>query len=193
MQSTIEFNPGILDEAIKFAIEAHKNMTRKGTDTPYILHPLEAASIVATMTPDIEVIAAAVLHDTVEDNKNINFDLIEERFGTRIRNFVAAESEEKEEDAVGSWKRRKQATIEYFMNWASQEEKMIALGDKLSNIRSIHRDYITIGDELWKLFNQSDKYEHCWYYKWMAEALKSLRKYPAYQEYCQLVNEVFNN
>ena len=42
----------ILDKAIVFAVQAHSGMVRKGTKTPYILHPLEAAAIVATMTDD---------------------------------------------------------------------------------------------------------------------------------------------
>lgn len=192
MSETKRINTEILDEAIRFATEAHKDVPRKGSNTPYILHPLEAAAIAATMTTDTEVIAAAVLHDTVEDNKSISLNDIEEKFGTRIRNLVASESEEKEDDAAGSWKRRKQATIDYLRDNATEDEKIIALGDKLSNIRAIYKDYVTIGDELWNRFNQKDKHEHGWYYKWIGEAVKSLSNYPAYEEYCELVNKVFN-
>lgn len=181
----------ILDRAILFATEAHKGAPRKGTTTPYILHPIEAASIVATMTTDIEIIAATVLHDTIEDNKTISLEDIEEKFGKRIRDLVEAESEEKEDDEKGSWEKRKQATIDYLRERATEEEKIIALGDKLSNIRVIYKDYVTIGDELWNRFNQKDKFKHAWYYKWLGEVLKSLSNYPAYQEYCDLANKVF--
>lgn len=51
----------VLDRAIVFATEAHEGQFRKGTKIPYILHPLEAASIVGTMTTDNEVIAGAVV------------------------------------------------------------------------------------------------------------------------------------
>ena len=57
----------LLEEAIIFAAQAHSGQLRKGTNTPYILHPLEAAAIVASMTDDLEVIAAAVLHETAPD------------------------------------------------------------------------------------------------------------------------------
>lgn len=191
MSDIRKINTEILDKAIKFATEAHKDVPRKGAVIPYILHPLEAAAIVATMTTDIEVIAAAVLHDTVEDNKNISLGDIEEKFGTRIRNLVAAESEEKEEDEVGSWERRKQATIDYLRDKATEDEKIIALGDKLSNIRAIYKDYTTIGDEVWERFNQKDKIKHGWYYKSIKDELKSLSKYPAYEEYCEVINKVF--
>lgn len=56
----------ILNKAIVYAVKAHNGQVRKGTQVPYILHPLEAASIVGTLTTDEEVIAAAVLHDVVE-------------------------------------------------------------------------------------------------------------------------------
>ena len=57
----------VLDHAIRFAAEAHSGMTRKGTDVPRILHLMETAAIVGTMTTDREILAAAVLHDVVED------------------------------------------------------------------------------------------------------------------------------
>lgn len=193
MIGKLKINTDILDEAIRFATDVHKDVPRKGTVIPYILHPIEAASIVATITTDIEVIAAAVLHDTVEDNKNISIDDIEKKFGKRIGDLVDAESEEKEEDEVGSWTRRKKATIEYLKNKATKDEKIIALGDKLSNMRAIYKDYISIGDELWSRFNQKDKTLHGWYYKGIAEELKILSDYPAYKEYCELVNKVFGD
>lgn len=192
MTEKTTINTDLLDRAIRFATEAHKGMVRKGGRIPYILHPLETAAIVATMTDDIEVISAAVLHDTVEDNKNISLDEIGERFGFRIRKLVAAESEEKEEDEIGSWVRRKKATVEYLKQDATEEEKIIALGDKLSNIRAMHRDQEIIGDGLWERFNQKDKDQHGWYYQAVAEALASLSEYSAYGEYCDLVKRVFN-
>ena len=57
----------LLDRAILFAVHAHQGMERKGKSFPYIVHPLEAMSIVATMTNDQELLAAAVLHDVIED------------------------------------------------------------------------------------------------------------------------------
>ena len=57
----------LLDKAIVFASNAHKNTERKGKGFPYIAHPLEAMSIVASMTNDQELLAAACLHDVIED------------------------------------------------------------------------------------------------------------------------------
>ena len=68
---------------------------------------------------------------------------------------------------------------------------MITLGDKLSNIRAIYRDYTTLGDKLWGRFNQKDKKEHAWYYKGVAEELGELSDTFAYKEYVELVGNVF--
>ena len=57
----------LVSEAIAFAVKAHDGMRRKKSNAPYILHPMEAAVIVGTMTDDQNPIAAAALHDVVED------------------------------------------------------------------------------------------------------------------------------
>ena len=59
----------MIDKAITFATKAHEGQFRKGTKLPYIVHPLEVGVIVSRMTQDKEVIAAAILHDTLEGCK----------------------------------------------------------------------------------------------------------------------------
>lgn len=183
----------IFDKAIAFATKAHSGSFRKGTTTPYIVHPMEVSAIVATMTDDKTILAAAVLHDVVEDT-DYTIDDIKKEFGENVARLVSAESEDKRDNLPpkATWKIRKQETLDYLKNQASKEEKMIALGDKLSNIRAIYRDYLEIGDELWNRFNQKDKSEHAWYYKSIAELLSDLSDIPAYQEYVELVDKVFS-
>ncbi len=182
----------ILNKAIIYAVNAHKNTFRKGTTTPYILHPMEAAAIVGSMTDDEEVIAAAVLHDVLEDTTT-TVKLLQAELGERITRLVQAESEDKRENrpAAETWKIRKQETIDALMKEPNLSVKMIALGDKLSNIRAMYNDYQEIGDKLWERFNQKDKSEHNWYYRSIAEATKELAVFPAWQEYDRLVREVF--
>mgnify|MGYP002524580236 CR=1 FL=1 len=181
----------ILDNAIIFAVNAHRGQLRKGSSTPYILHPMEAAAVVGTMTADDEILAAAVLHDTVEDT-GVTVEQLREQFGEHVAALVAAESENKREDkpAADTWKIRKEETIEH-LKTAPTEVKMLTLGDKLSNIRSMYRDHLRLGDELWQRFNQKDKNEHRWYYESLAECLSDLSEYPAYREYTDLVAKVF--
>jgi len=98
----------LLDRAIVFAVQAHAGTERRGKGFPYIVHPMEAMEIVATMTPDQELLAAAALHDTVEDT-DVTIEQIRAEFGDRVAALVAAESDEvvegvSEED---SWHDRK--------------------------------------------------------------------------------------
>lgn len=181
----------LLNKAIVFATKAHEGQFRKGSEIPYILHPLEAAAIVGTMTADDEVIAGAVLHDVVEDSET-TIEEVRELFGEKIACFVASESENKRENlsAESTWKIRKQETIDHLKN-APTDVKMITLGDKLSNIRSMYRDYNSVGDELWQKFNQKDKNQHYWYYQSIADCLTELKNYYAYTEYVELIKKTF--
>lgn len=185
----------LLDRAIVFAVQAHHNSERRGKGFPYIVHPLEAVEIVATITPDQELLAAAALHDTVEDTE-VTVEQLHEAFGDRIANLVHAESDqidgelfngENEED---TWHARKQAAIDRLAK-ASHDAKIVAMGDKLSNMRAIWRDYQVKGDELWKIFHCSDKAAHEWHYRGLAASLKELEDTFAYQEFVRLIDEVF--
>ena len=184
-------NTELLDRAIVFAVEAHAGTERRGKGFPYIVHPMEAVEIVATMTSDQELLAAAALHDTVEDT-DVTVEQIRETFGERIAKLVAAESDTvvngiSEEE---SWHARKQAAIDRLAH-ASRDVKMVALGDKLSNMRAIARDYAMQGDRLWSLFHTNDPKEHEWHYRGLAESLSELHDTFAYKEFEQLIDKVF--
>ena len=182
----------LLDHAIIFATKAHSGTTRKGTNVPSIVHPIEAAAIVSAMTDDEEVIAAAVLHDVIEDTEATREDLLA-RFGRRITDLVMNESEDKRRNlpAALTWKTRKQETITFLETEADTDAKMLALADKLANLRAIYRDQCIIGDKVWERFNEKDKNMHAWMYRAIAAALEELRDHPMWQEYNRLVEEVF--
>ena len=82
----------LLDRAIVFAVKAHAGTERRGKGFPYIVHPLEAMEIVSTITADQELLAAAVLHDTVEDTE-VTEERIRQEFGDRVASIVASERE----------------------------------------------------------------------------------------------------
>ena len=85
----------MVEKAIAFATKAHEGQVRKGTRRPYIVHPLEVGEIVSEMTDDEEVIAAAVLHDTIEDCEEVTEEMLRREFGERVASMVAHESEDK--------------------------------------------------------------------------------------------------
>ena len=185
-------NTELLDRAIIFAVKAHAGTERRGKGFPYIVHPMEAVEIVSTMTTDQELLAAAALHDTVEDT-DVTVARIRSEFGDRIANLVASESDTFEAGVSEeeSWHSRKQAAIDRLAK-ASHDAKIVALGDKLSNMRAIARDYSIKGDELWKIFHAKDRRDHEWHYRGLAESLSELSDTFAYKEFVQLINQVFN-
>ena len=83
----------IINKAIIFATRAHEGAVRKGSKLPYILHPLETGVIVSTMTKDEDVIAAAILHDVLEDT-SVTYEELKQEFG-KAADYVKAESENK--------------------------------------------------------------------------------------------------
>jgi len=186
------YDHDVIAKAIAFSVENHKGMVRKGTEISYIVHPMETAVIVATMTPDSNVIAAAVLHDVLEDTK-VTAEILAEEFNQTICDLVAEESEDKRENmpAVETWRLRKKETIDK-LALASKEAKIVTLGDKLSNIRAIHRDLKKIGENLWGRFNQKDPALQGWYYQSILTVLEDMCEEQAYQEYKVLVEEVFS-
>ena len=107
----------LVSEAIVFAVKAHDGMRRKKSDLPYILHPMEAATIVGTMTDDQNLIAAAALHDVVED-ADITIEEIEDKFGRRVRELVESETEDKRADLppADTWRIRKEESLAVLKN-----------------------------------------------------------------------------
>lgn len=179
----------MINKAITFAQKAHAGQMRKGTNLPFIFHPMEVGMIVARMTDDPEIIAAAVLHDTVEDCKEVTVEQLRQEFGDRVAGLVYADSEDKSK----TWKERKAQTLRNLKQEESPDIKMIALGDKLSNIRSLYRDYDHVGEAIWNRFNMKDKRMQGWYYRGLCEVMDDMKSYPEYHEFCTLVDYVFKD
>lgn len=78
----------LVTQAVIFAAQAHDGAARKGSEIPYIVHPMEVVAIASTMTDDPQVLAAAALHDVMEDC-GVTFDALSEQFGVRVAGLVA--------------------------------------------------------------------------------------------------------
>ena len=182
----------ILSEAIAFSAAAHDGMRRRSSDAPYILHPMEVGVIVGTMTADQNVIAAALLHDVVED-AGVTMDEVEQRFGSRVRELVASETENKREELPpeATWKIRKSESLEKLRATEDIDVLRLWLGDKLSNIRAIWRDYLLVGNALWEKFHQSDVKEQAWYYRSIMKYTERLSDTVAWAEYRALTEKIF--
>ena len=186
---------GVFDEipqkAIRFAAVAHKGAVRKGNGFPYIIHPMETMMIVSGMTDDAEVMAAAALHDVIEDTRFTGRD-IEQTFGRHVAELVGMESEDKKRHrpARDTWRERKEENL-LSEQRAPREAKLIMLSDKLSNVRSTLRDYEKMGDAVWQKFNMTDPAEQEWYYRSVAKVVEELSDESVYREYLRILDRIF--
>jgi (p)ppGpp synthase/HD superfamily hydrolase len=182
----------LVSEAIVFATMAHDGMRRRKSDAPYILHPMEVGAIIGTMTDSQEVIAAGVLHDVVED-AGISIEEIGDKFGARVMKLVASETENKREELPPeqTWRVRKEESLEKLRATNDIEVLMLWIGDKLSNIRAIYRDYLIEGNAIWDKFHQSDVNIQAWYYRSIMKYTERLSNTLAWGEYKMLVEKIF--
>ena len=182
----------LVSEAIAFSTKAHDGMRRRKSQAPYVLHPMEVGAIIGTMTDNQEVIAAGILHDVVED-AGITIEEVGEKFGPRVMELVAAETENKREDLPPeeTWRIRKEESLEKLRTSDDLGVLMLWIGDKLSNIRSIYRDFMIEGNAVWDKFHQSDVNVQAWYYRSIMKYTERLSHTVAWIEYKTIVEKIF--
>ena len=156
-----------LNEAIKYAVDCHAGQQRKGTNRPYILHPLEVMTILNGVGADANLLIAGLLHDTIEDAGVTRAELCD-RFGDDVAGLVAAHSEDKSR----TWQERKSTAIEELRH-ADHRLALLIMADKLSNLRSMKRDYNAVGEKLWERFN-APRERQAWYYNSIIDVLKPM-------------------
>ena len=175
----------LVENAIIFATEKHKNQFRKGTKIPYIVHPIEVMQILRENDADEITIAAGLLHDTIEDAR-VTYDEILTCFGKEVADIVKDESEHKEMP----YRARKAEHMQRLKN-ASRKSKMVTCADKLSNIKSTYIDLKYYGDKTWDKFNGT-KEDLRWYYSLALDSLREIEETAMYQKLKYYVGEVFN-
>lgn len=139
-----------VERAIRTALEAHAGQTRKGTDHPYVVHPIHIALLLTRHGAPEHVIQAALLHDVVEDCDGWDLPRLESNFGTAVADIVAQLTEEKDR----SWEERKRAGIDKVATM-SAEAAMVKAADKLHNLTSMVRDLAAAesAEVFWAPFN----------------------------------------
>jgi len=157
--------------AFEFACNAHKGDTRKGTAIPYMVHPMDVASLLLKSGAPEVVVIAGFLHDVVEDT-DIPLGAIRKMFGEKVAKLVEGASEpetlKKDPDKKGTWRKRKQHTIE-FIEGASREARMLSCADKVANLTDMLTERPAKGEAMWAKFN-APKEDQGRYYRGLLKA-----------------------
>lgn len=175
----------MLKNAIRFAINAHHKQKRKGTDFPYIEHPIHVGMLLQQIGASEEIVVAGILHDTLEDTEVTEADILVE-FGERVLYLVKWTSEP---DKSLPWKERKSHTLVHLAT-AERYVQLIALCDKYANLIDMATDLKQEGTDFWMRFNAGLEAQR-WYYESLVESLEGLSDLGLYHDFCQLVAEVF--
>jgi guanosine-3',5'-bis(diphosphate) 3'-pyrophosphohydrolase len=134
--------PGLAREAYEFAREAHEGQERKGDGSPYIDHPTELARLLhAEGEDDQELLAAAFLHDVVEDT-DTTLEEIEEAFGSGVHDLVEAMTEDKDIEPYEARKEHHRDQVES----GGDRAVLIYAADKVANLRDLRTLYANIGE-----------------------------------------------
>lgn len=181
-------NHVLVDAALRFAARAHADQMRKGTDVPYIVHPVGVMlALLEAGETDPELLAAALLHDTVEDT-GTPLEALRAQFGPRVAAIVQGCSEPDKRD---TWEHRKQHTVE-FLKTAPRDVQLVSAADKLHNLRSMIADEMVLGEALWARFKRG-RAEVAWYYRAVAASLRAgpLDSHPLVQQLEEAVTRFF--
>lgn len=161
-------------KALTASARLHNDQTRKSDGSPYVIHPFSVAVLISEHTDDDEVIAAALLHDILEDVAGYSEEDMRRDFGDRVTDIVLDVSEEKdpniEEDKRATWKDRKRKYLEG-MEKHGMEALLVAAGDKLHNLTSFNDELEEQGVSLLARFNAGID-EQVWFYGEMVRILK---------------------
>lgn len=158
---------GLVEEAIVFAARAHAGQRRKKTELPFIWHPLAVGRLLQDDGFAEAIVAAGVLHDTVEDTR-VTLAEIRTRFGDEVAAIVDGCTEP--EHKTREWEERKRHTIES-MRTAAFAVRVVAAADKIDNLRAIAVDLGNVGEEVWTGFKRGRDQQE-WYYREVAASIR---------------------
>lgn len=154
-----------LDKALRKAAWAHEQagQHRKGTDTPYIIHPVGVMMIASVATTDEDTLIACLFHDVLEDvsPEIYSREDMERDFGERVVSIVLGVTKD---SSVGDWRARSEAYLDHLANHSSDEAIIVSASDKIHNLLSIIEDYKAVGDDIWLRFRTKSRDDQIWWY-----------------------------
>lgn len=180
-----------LEKAYRYAANAHHGQYRKGTQIPYFTHIITTVNYCMELTDDIEVLQAAILHDTVEDTP-VTLEDLQREFGERVARIVEADTEDKRRDRPASetWEIRKRETILQLTN-KPREAKIVMLADKAANAEALLKEWERLGDAVWNKFNMRDKKKQEWYFRSVADCLAEFSDTSVMKKLMEYIDRLF--
>jgi (p)ppGpp synthase/HD superfamily hydrolase len=173
----------IIDKAITIASIAHLEQKRKADGTPYVAHPMRVAMTLAKHGFSEETIAAACVHDVLEDT-DYSSEQLQSELGIKVVKIVQAVTN----DDTLKWEDKKLRYIQTTKD-GPEEAKAVACADKIDNMRSFIEAYQAQGNNVWKKFNRG-RDGMLWYWSELLKMLKSDWKHPLLAEYESVLKEV---
>jgi (p)ppGpp synthase/HD superfamily hydrolase len=171
----------LIEKALLLALKAHAGQERKEQPIPYIVHPIEVALILAKQAFSDVVIAAALVHDTVEDTP-VTLEDVRRELGEEVAALVAPVTHD---DSL-SWDDKKRAYIES-VRAASEAAKAISVADKMANAESLIAAAREQGASIWTHFNRG-RDKKLWFEHAMLDMLRESWQHPLVDEYAELIS-----
>ncbi|MBU6323784.1 MAG: bifunctional (p)ppGpp synthetase/guanosine-3',5'-bis(diphosphate) 3'-pyrophosphohydrolase [Patescibacteria group bacterium] len=171
----------LIEKAMLLAMRAHEGQKRKEGDTPYIVHPVEVALILARHGFPEDVLAAALVHDTVEDT-SVTLEDVRRELGDGIAKLVAPVTHD---DSL-PWEEKKHAYLESVRN-APEDVKAISVADKIANAKSLIAAAGEQGAAVWRHFNRG-RDKKLWFEHAVLDMLRESWQNPLVDEYAKLVD-----
>lgn len=173
----------LIYKAIHEAARLHDGQYRKIVELPFIVHPFSVGFILAQYTDDEEIIAAGILHDTVEDVRGYTNEDVRRDFGDRVADIVAGVTEPEN----GTWKEIRQAYLDTLRN-GGEEAVMVSVADKIHNILSTIEGIEAKGEEFWNEF-QGNRADYLWYYEEVMAIAKERLDNPIVEEFEEVLSK----
>ena len=182
----------LVDRAIGFAARAHHGQKRKTGDMPYIAHPVAVGMILQRMGCEETVVAAGLLHDTVEDTP-VTIEDIRRHFGDEVAAIVAGCTESPKRGV--RWETRKQRMIDS-LRAAPMAVKLVSAADKYHNLSHTLYNERLQGQAVWKAFGRG-KEQQAWYYRSVLDSIlenaEGSDQYPIFGLLSDIIDELFDD
>ena len=189
-------------EALAFAHELHRRQVRKTSGVPYVAHLLSVSALVIEDGGTEDEAIAALLHDSLEDQgrhypggeSKLASD-IQSRFGVAVQEMVVACTEVFSEEEAGirdkreRWRAHKRAYFRQIQD-AGPQVRRISCADSLHNVRTLLKDYRTMGERIWTRFLTRNGDDQVWAYRSAAEAFIAAGVGAMAEELLRAVNEL---